>query len=347
MSDTAQADEKYALITRGLEEVLGKEELKKIVSERPLRVYWGTSTTGKPHVAYFLPMMKIADFLKAGCEVTVLLADLHAALDNLKAPLELIQVRAAYYRVVIESMLRRIGAPLEKIRFVSGTEFQLSREYMIDVHKLSTLVTVHDAQRAGSEVVKQTQNPLLSGLVYPGMQAIDEEYLKVDAQFGGVDQRKIFIYAEKYLPLLGYKKRIHLMNPIIQGLKEGKMSSSEEYSKIGLDDSEAQIKKKIAKAFCEEGNTASNGVLALTKTLILPLLQDANKPLVIEIWKTKETREYRTAEALERDFQEKLVHPADLKQALVQYLVDLVSPVSKELAKHAELEQRAYPAAKR
>ena len=28
-------------------------------------------------------------------------------------------------------------------------------------------------------------------------QALDEEYLKVDAQFGGVDQRKIFTYAEK------------------------------------------------------------------------------------------------------------------------------------------------------
>lgn len=27
--------------------------------------------------------------------------------------------------------------------------------------------------------------------------ALDEEYLKVDAQFGGVDQRKIFVFAEK------------------------------------------------------------------------------------------------------------------------------------------------------
>ena len=45
-------------------------------------------------------------------------------------------------------------------------------------------------------------------------QALDEEYLKCDAQFGGVDQRKIFTFAEKYLPHLGYQKRIHLMNPM-------------------------------------------------------------------------------------------------------------------------------------
>lgn len=48
----------------------------------------------------------------------------------------------------------------------------------------------------------------------PGLQALDEEYLHVDAQFGGVDQRKIFTFAEKYLPQLGYAKRIHLMNPM-------------------------------------------------------------------------------------------------------------------------------------
>ena len=29
------------------------------------------------------------------------------------------------------------------------------------------------------------------------IQALDEEYLGVDAQFGGVDQRKIFTFAEK------------------------------------------------------------------------------------------------------------------------------------------------------
>ena len=47
-------------------------------------VYWGTATTGKPHIAYFVAMSKIADFLRADCEVTTLFADLHACLDNMK-----------------------------------------------------------------------------------------------------------------------------------------------------------------------------------------------------------------------------------------------------------------------
>jgi Tyrosyl-tRNA synthetase len=45
--------------------------LKEIVEERAFKVYWGTATTGKPHIAYFVPMTKIADFLKAGCEVLI------------------------------------------------------------------------------------------------------------------------------------------------------------------------------------------------------------------------------------------------------------------------------------
>ena len=71
------------------------------------------------------------------------------------------------------------------------------REYTLDVYRLSSMVSEHDARKAGAEVVKQVDHPLLSGLLYPGLQALDEEYLKCDAQFGGVDQRKIFTYAEK------------------------------------------------------------------------------------------------------------------------------------------------------
>lgn len=49
------------------------------------------------------------------------------------------------------------------------------------------------------------------------------------------------------------------------------MSSSEEESKIDLLDSAAQVKKKLSKAFCEEGNVANNGVLSFAKHVLFPL----------------------------------------------------------------------------
>lgn len=65
-------DEKKNLITRNLQEVLNDEKLNGILKERDIRIYWGTATTGKPHIAYFVPMVKIGDFLKAGCEVSII-----------------------------------------------------------------------------------------------------------------------------------------------------------------------------------------------------------------------------------------------------------------------------------
>lgn len=61
---------KHKLISRNLQEVLGEEKMISILKERDLKIYWGTATTGRPHIAYFVPMSKIADFLNAGCEVT-------------------------------------------------------------------------------------------------------------------------------------------------------------------------------------------------------------------------------------------------------------------------------------
>lgn len=47
------------------------------------------------------------------------------------------------------------------------------REYTLDVYRLSSVVTEHDAKKAGAEVVKQVEHPLLSGLLYPGLQVIN------------------------------------------------------------------------------------------------------------------------------------------------------------------------------
>ena len=44
------------------------------------------------------------------------------------------------------------------------------REYTLDVYRLTSLVSEHDARKAGAEVVKQVDHPLLSGLLYPGLQ---------------------------------------------------------------------------------------------------------------------------------------------------------------------------------
>ncbi|KAK9512619.1 hypothetical protein O3M35_001003 [Rhynocoris fuscipes] len=337
--------DKHKMITRNLQEVLGEDKMLSILKERDLKIYWGTATTGRPHIAYFVPMSKIADFLNAGCEVTILFADLHAFLDNMKAPWDLLALRTQYYEHSIKAMLKSIGVPLEKLKFVRGTEYQLSTNYTLDVYKLSSIITEHDAKKAGAEVVKQVDHPLLSGLLYPGLQALDEEYLKVDAQFGGIDQRKIFTFAEKYLPQLGYSKRVHLMNPMVPGLTGGKMSSSEEESKIDLLDSPAAVKKKLKKAFCEPGNVVDNGVLAFAKHVIFSLLNENEKFVVQRDKENGGNLEFSKYEELEECFASQSLHPGDLKSAVEVYINRLLEPIRKvfETPELKALVSKAYP----
>ena len=111
--------------------------------------------------------------------------DVHGMLDNLKAPIDLVRHRAEFYRLVVTSILQAVGVSTDKLQMTLGSSHQQSPEYIMDVYKLTSLVSEHDAKKAGAEVVKQTDNAPLSGLLYPILQTLDEEYLKVDAQFGG------------------------------------------------------------------------------------------------------------------------------------------------------------------
>ena len=52
------------------------------------------------------------------------------------APWELINYRVEYYKECIIGMLESIGVPLEKLKFVKGTDYQLSKEYTLDAYKV-------------------------------------------------------------------------------------------------------------------------------------------------------------------------------------------------------------------
>lgn len=129
--------------------------------------------------------VKIGQLLAAGCEVVVLLADVHAFLDSMKAPLELVENRVKYYQKVITGMLEAVGVSTEKLQFVLGSSYQRNSDYVMDVYRLAALTSEHDCRKAGAEIVKQSNNAPLSGLLYPILQVLDEEYLKVDAELGG------------------------------------------------------------------------------------------------------------------------------------------------------------------
>ena len=332
-------EERLELITRNLQEVIGEDELKGLLkSKKEISVYWGTMPTGSISIAYFFPMLKIADFLKAGLRVKILLADLHAALDGV--PWNLVEKRYNYYEKAIATIFKTIGVDTKKFEFVKGSDFQLAPEYMNDVLKLSVLSSVNDATRAASEAVKtaKTGNVKVSGLIYPLMQALDEEYLKVNIQFAGVDQRKIQVFAREFLPKIGYNQRIELMSPMIRGLVGKQMSSSIEATKIDLLDDEKKVIVKIKNAECAAGNS-DNGIMALLQYLIFGV---KNNFIVERDEKYGGNLVYESYEKVETDFKSKKLHPLDLKVAVANEINILLEPMRKNRKLLEKLSKEGY-----
>lgn len=332
---------RFNLIKRNTEEIITEEELIKVLKEKKKPViYWGTAPTGKPHIGYFFPALKISDFLRAGFKVKILLADLHAALDN--TPWNILEKRYDYYSKIIPALIKSMGVDTKDLEFIKGSDFQLKPEYMYDVLTLSSFVSVHDSEKAASEVVKLGNNPKLSGLIYPIMQALDEQYLEVDAQLGGTDQRKIMVLARENLPKLDYEKRIEILNPLIPGLIGKKMSASDSKSRVDLLDSEKTVKEKINSAECIAGDI-DNGVMAFLKYVIMVIKSDKKQKFVIKRpEKYGGDISYSNYEQLEKDFKSKKIHPLDVKNALAEEISSILKEIQKDKSLF-ELSNKAYP----
>jgi tyrosyl-tRNA synthetase len=313
---------RLGLVRRNAAELIGEAELaEKLEGKRNVSAYIGRATTGPLHLGHVISVGKLLDLQKAGIRTKILIADIHAALDDQKAKWDELDKRSEYTRKCIELSFDWSTYP----EFVRGSDYQLGKEYVRDVFKMASLATIERAKRAASEVTRM-KNPKVSELLYPVFQALDEQYLDVDMQVGGLDQRHIFVFAREYLPLLGYEKRAELMMPIVTSMHGpgAKMSSSEPESNIKVYEAPESITKKINRAYCPEGVVEDNFILQLTRFVIF----SDQISLTVE----REARfggevKFDSYEQVERSFLRKEIHPKDLKAVVSEYLIKRFSRV--------------------
>jgi len=321
------------------------EELRELLenNSKP-KGYIGDAPTGKMHTGHFMTHRKIADFLRAGFHFTVLLADLHAHLDDLKSPFDLLDARSEYYEECIKGMMDATGVDWKDLNFVKGSDFELEREYMLNVLRMAADTTLNRSRRAAAEVVRYGDNPKLGGFIYPLLQTQDVFALEADVAYGGIDQRGIYMLSREILPDFGYKKPICVFAPLLTGLTGGKMSASEKGSKIDLLDDPETIKEKVMGAYCPEGEKENNGILEHLEMLIMPVLRSNDEKFVIERpEKWGGDLVYKEYSEVEKDFLSQDLHPQDLKSAVAEELADILEPIRERFEGKEELVRRAYP----
>lgn len=315
--------EKLRLVMRNTEEVVTAEELRTLLetTESPT-AYVGYEPSGEIHLGHMMTIQKLMDLQKVGFRIIILLADIHAYLNE-KGTFEEIAEIADYNKRVFIAL----GLDESRAKFVLGSEYQLDRDYVLDVLKFARITTLNRARRSMDEVSRRREDPMVSQMIYPLMQALDIAHLGVDLAVGGMDQRKIHMLARENLPRLGYKSPVCLHTPILVGLDGEKMSSSKG-NYISVRDSPKVVEKKIRKAYCPAGVVEDNPVLDIAKYHIFPRF---GKLKVERDEKFGGDVEYSSFEALAEDFSSESLHPLDLKIAVAKYLNKLLEDARKRL----------------
>jgi tyrosyl-tRNA synthetase len=335
--------DKFELIKRNTQEIVSEKELKELLKKKKNpKAYIGYAPTGTLHIGHLFPFCKLVDLLEAGIDITFLVADLHAHLDDRKSPWETLEARSAIYELMFKGAVKALGGDISKVKTVLGSTFQLKPNYFTPILKMSAETTLARCKRAASEVVRFGNEPRLGGFIYPLMQTQDIVALEADITFSGIDQRGIYMLSREVLPEFGEKKPICIFTPLLPGLSGGKMSSSIPTSKISLIDSEKEIRSKVGKAFCPVGQVKDNPILMFYEYIIFPTLERQKKALVItRPEKFGGNLKFKTYKDLKDAFEDGL-HPMDIKNAMSDFLIKLLEPIRKEFSKKQGLLKKAY-----
>ncbi len=314
--------DRLGLILSNTSEIITKAELENLLeSGKPLKAYAGYEPSGKIHLGHAISVYKLIELQRAGIEITVLLADLHAHLNG-KGTLEEIRKTASYNQKCFISL----GLDPGKTRFVLGSDIQLEKDYSLTVQKLALNTTLLRARRSMDVISRVKENPPVANALYPLMQVADMVALEVDIAVGGLDQRKIHMLARDNLPGIGEKPPVCIHLPIIHGLDGDEKMSSSKANFISIDDPPESIKSKIRSAFCPSNVAKDNPVLEMYRYHIFPI---KSKVTIKRPEKFGGDAHYNSYIKLEEDFTNGQLHPADLKNNLSDELIERLSSARK------------------
>lgn len=345
-------------------DLVKRKPTEEIVTDKDLREIFETYSHPKHYIGYEISGMvhlgsglcvglKIKDLLQAGCKPTIWLADYHSWVnDKLGGDLDKIRaVAKGYFKHAFISL----GLTEDQVDFPLATDLY-NADYWKDVVKIMRDTTLKRMLRCITIMGRKESDTISSGVaLYPALQAADIFLLDVQIAHAGMDQRKVHMLARELAPKFNKKfvaLHTHLLPGLIggsrmnpQGMKTGedtdskvdqevevKMSKSKPDSAIFIHDSEAEIKRKISKAYCPEKVANGNPIVEYAEYLIL-----RDKSMKIERpAKFGGDIELTGADELKKIYLEGKLHPMDLKAAVTRELSEILKPSRDYFEKHKE-----------
>ena len=334
-------DDRLDLVVRGTQEVVTRPELDRLLGRgaRP-KAYIGFEPSGLMHVGQgVIAAQKVTELDRAGFDVTILLADWHAMVnDKFGGDIEAIRACGRYF----EDCFRALGVP-DGVKYLVASDLIAAPDYWMDVLRASKASSVARIRRALTIMGRQEADADLdaSKLIYPAMQVTDIHRLDLDLALGGMDQRHAHMLYRDIASKLGWKPIVAIHTPLVAGLRAGanrmdtsvggKMSKSKPDEAILLHEPPEEIERKLDGAYCPPREPDGNPVFDLVEhvvfrtrpTLVVPRPAKFGGPTEFAS-PTEVRRAYRAGD----------LHPKDLKDATAAAIIEILRPVREFFAGH-------------
>ncbi|MBD3310380.1 tyrosine--tRNA ligase [Candidatus Woesearchaeota archaeon] len=350
VKDLMNTQQRFELIKEVGEEIVTEEELLELLDKKKNPVaYDGFEPSGQMHIAQgIMRTINVNKMIKAGCRFKMWVADWFALMNNkMGGDLERIRTTGDYF---IE-IWKACGMKTSNIDFVWAKDVVTKEDHWkttIDVARNSTVKRIVRCSQIMGRKVGESLSA--AQIIYPCMQAADVFHLKCDITQLGMDQRKVNMLAREVGPKIGFWKPVVVSHHMLLGLSkpetrskdpadmllEMKMSKSKPDSAIFMTDDEEDIKRKMSKAYCPEGETNLNPVLEYCKYMIFERFDEMK---IERPAKFGGDVTYKNYEELEQSFAKKELHPMDLKQATSAKINEMLEPVRKHFEKNQKAKE--------
>lgn len=217
-------DKKYeVLLTRGLEEIIGREELlKKLQSGKKLRIKHGIDpTTSDLHIGYSVVYHKLREFQELGHKIVFLIGDFTGAFGD---PTDKLKTRKLREEKEVKKLATNYLDQVSKILDLKKTEVRYNGEWYEKMSAKELLnLMVHftvDRMLERDMFDKRRQNKeeiACHEIVYPILQGYDSVMLKSDVTVCGTDQKFNELQGRKLQKEEGQEPQIIMTVPILVG----------------------------------------------------------------------------------------------------------------------------------
>ena len=248
MTSTKKAIE---LISRGTEEVLIEEELKKkLDSGKRLNIKAGFDPTAPDlHLGHTVLINKLHQFQTLGHQIIFLIGDFTGMIGDpsgksaTRPPLSTgeVQENAKTYQ---EQIFKILDPDLTKVVFNSSWMDKMDAADLIRLashHTVARMLERDDFDKR----YKSNQPISIHEFLYPLIQGYDSVVLDADVELGGTDQKFNLLVGRQLQEVHGKSPQVVITMPILEGLDGNQKMSKSLGNYIGIDEPAKEIFGKI------------------------------------------------------------------------------------------------------